>query len=341
MRKSDDELYGPTYYQAYYCGSAPPIAYERNDHWLTFFGTVADAIIQRLRPETVFDAGCAMGFLVEALRVRGVDAAGRDVSSHAIAQAHSSITDYVRVGSITEPIDGRYDLITCIEVLEHLEPADLDAALRSLTEATDCLLLSTTPGDFQEPTHVNVQPPEFWAARMAEFGFYRDLSFDGSFLTPWTGLFRRTQRSDVDLVSDYERDRWQLLQERNALRSAAIEVHRANADRAGSTDAQGGGPAGRAGDSEVQGLRDRLRLAIDAAHAADAQRATVEGRLRHVEYALWAAEAREEETGEMIERIYDLAEGDIRRLEALLDARSYRTYWRLLAPYRWLRDRMT
>lgn len=333
---SADDVYGAGYYQAYYSGDGPPMRYERNDHWLRFFGSVADTIVQRLHPGTVFDAGCAMGFLVEALHTRGVDASGIDVSSHAIEQAHESIRDRVRVGTLAEPIGRTYDLVTCIEVLEHLDPSDLDAALRQLTAASDTLLISTTPGDFAEPTHVNVQPPEFWAARFAEFGFYRDANFDGSFLTPWTVLFRRLEPTDVDLVRSYERERWQLTKERDALRVAAIEAL---------TAGNSVGVSGAATETtealtpEVQDLRDRLRLAIDAAHAADARRATVEGRLRHVEYALWAAQAREEETEEMIDRIYDIADGDARRLEALLDARSYRVYLRILAPYRWFRDR--
>ena len=33
-----------------------------------YFGNIADAIIRQLKPTSVLDAGCALGFLVEALR---------------------------------------------------------------------------------------------------------------------------------------------------------------------------------------------------------------------------------------------------------------------------------
>ena len=116
--------FGP-YYFAHDRG-AP---YERSDHWLSFFGAIADRIVRELQPSSVLDAGCAKGFLVEQLRERGVDASGIDVSEHAIAEAHESVRDHCRVASLTEPLDRRYDLITCIEVLEHLPAAEARAAV--------------------------------------------------------------------------------------------------------------------------------------------------------------------------------------------------------------------
>jgi 2-polyprenyl-3-methyl-5-hydroxy-6-metoxy-1,4-benzoquinol methylase len=67
--------YDATYYRVG-CG----VPYERNEHWLTFFGKIADAIVREINPGSVLDAGCAMGFLVEALRQRGVEAYGVDIS---------------------------------------------------------------------------------------------------------------------------------------------------------------------------------------------------------------------------------------------------------------------
>lgn len=62
------EAYGAAYF-ASHCG---PFPYAREvPHWTRFFGGVADEIVARLRPKRVFDAGCAHGFLVEALWDRG------------------------------------------------------------------------------------------------------------------------------------------------------------------------------------------------------------------------------------------------------------------------------
>ena len=140
---------------------------ELNEHWIVFFGGVADAIVTQLSPTTVLDAGCAKGFLVAALRERGVDALGFDLSEMAIADAPEIARPHVRVGSLTEPIEGKYDLVTCVEVIEHLDPADATTAVANLASAGDRPLLSSTPADRDEPTHVNIQPPERWSQLFA------------------------------------------------------------------------------------------------------------------------------------------------------------------------------
>ena len=96
-------------------------------------------------PSSVLDAGCAMGFLVEALRKRGVDAKGIDVSEYAISKVHESVAEHCSVGSLSEPLGGRYDLVTCIEVLEHIPAEQADAAIANLCAASDRLLISTSP----------------------------------------------------------------------------------------------------------------------------------------------------------------------------------------------------
>jgi 2-polyprenyl-3-methyl-5-hydroxy-6-metoxy-1,4-benzoquinol methylase len=68
------------YYYAHDCG----LPYERNEHWLSFFGWIAERIVKEINPKTVMDAGCAMGFLLEGLRAREVEAWGVDVSEYAI-----------------------------------------------------------------------------------------------------------------------------------------------------------------------------------------------------------------------------------------------------------------
>src|SRR3954447_6886411 len=104
-----DELFGEDYFRSH-CG----IPYERNSHWLNFFGGIANEIIRSLRPQRVLDAGCAWGFLVEALWDRGVEAWGIDISSYAISNVRRDIKPFCKSASLTEPIEGHFDLITCI-----------------------------------------------------------------------------------------------------------------------------------------------------------------------------------------------------------------------------------
>ena len=152
-------LYGGYYYENYV-----DIPYERNDHWLEFFGMIANHIAIELQPRSVLDAGCAIGLLVETLRKRGIDVYGVDVSEYAISRADPSIREYVWQASLTEPLPRRYDLVTCIEVVEHIPSAEALTALDNICNATDRLLLSSSPVHFAEPTHINMKQPEDWSA---------------------------------------------------------------------------------------------------------------------------------------------------------------------------------
>lgn len=212
-----DAYYGADYYRNY-CG----IPYERSDHWLNFFGSVADGIVRHLHPLSVLDAGCAMGFLVEALHQRGVDAYGVDVSEYAISRVHESVADRCKVASLAEPLDRRYDLIVSIEVIEHIPPAEIDQVIANLCSSTDRLLISTTPEDFGEATHLNVQPPEAWSAAFAREGFLRDLSQDFSFITPWAALYTRREEDLEETVLEYDRAWWRLRREVADVRQALL-----------------------------------------------------------------------------------------------------------------------
>jgi SAM-dependent methyltransferase len=217
-QQDESPEYGAFYYR-HDCG----IPYERNEHWLGFFEAAAERIVRDLQPSSVLDAGCAMGFLVECLHRRGVDAWGVDVSEYAISKVDESVADRCRVGSITEPFERRYDLICCIEVLEHIDPVEGDKAIANLCSATDRILLSTTPEDFGEATHLNVQPPEAWSALLAREGFQRELDRDFSFLTPWAALYTRQEATVAETVRRYDRSWWRLRTEAKDLRNALLE----------------------------------------------------------------------------------------------------------------------
>jgi SAM-dependent methyltransferase len=184
---SATEIYDADYY-ASHCG---PFAYERNPYWLGFFGNTAEQLIRSVRPNRVFDAGCALGLLVEGFWDRGVEAYGRDISTFAIANVRPDLRQYCEVGSISDPLPGEYDLVTCIEVLEHM-PEDLALdAIRSMAAAAPRIFFSSSPTDFDEPTHINVHPPIYWLRRFADAGFAPVLNFDGAFLCPHAVLLER------------------------------------------------------------------------------------------------------------------------------------------------------
>ena len=207
-------------YFAHHCG---PVPYERNDEFLKLFAYISEHIAKDIQPTSVFDAGCAIGLLVEGLRKQGVEAYGMDISEFAITQVAEEYREFCSVGSVTEPFGRTYDLITCIEVLEHLLPADAKKAIENLCQHTDDILFSSSPLDYKEVSHVNVHPPEYWVEEFAKHDFYRDVEFDASFLAPWAVRLRRRREPIPRIIAPYERQLWLLLQENKACREVILE----------------------------------------------------------------------------------------------------------------------
>ena len=98
--------------------------------------------------KTALDVGCGAGLLAEPLARLGATVTAIDASPEviAVAREHAAITgldiDY-RAGDV-QALDGRFDLITAMEVIEHVaEPAPFLAALANRLAPGGLLLLST------------------------------------------------------------------------------------------------------------------------------------------------------------------------------------------------------
>ena len=199
--------YDEDYYVHY--GNEGDAPYQPGEaQWTKFFAMVAGRIADELKPESVLDAGCAIGFLVEALRNRGVEAWGVDVSEWAIANVADSIKPYCSVASLTEELEGQYDLITIIEVIEHLPEAVAGDVIANLARHAERVLFSSTADGFEEATHINVHTPDHWARIFVANGFYRDFDYDASYLSGDAILFRRASIVQPDLVAEYEQTLW-------------------------------------------------------------------------------------------------------------------------------------
>jgi 2-polyprenyl-6-hydroxyphenyl methylase/3-demethylubiquinone-9 3-methyltransferase len=102
-----------------------------------------------LAGKTALDVGCGAGLLAEPLARLGAKVTAIDASPEviAVARQHASTAgldiDY-QVGDVQE-LEGEFDLITCMEVIEHVaDPASFVKALAKRL-ATGGLLVMSTP----------------------------------------------------------------------------------------------------------------------------------------------------------------------------------------------------
>jgi SAM-dependent methyltransferase len=247
-------------YYASHLGSDEVYSWD-SPGWRRFFSDVADKVVSLTGAKRVMDVGCARGLLVQALVERGVDAYGADISETAIDSAHPDIRDRLTVATAVEPMEGSWDLLSCIEVVEHMSPADADHAITNMCAVTDRVLFSSGPGDYSEPTHVNVRPPADWAAAFAEQGFYRRTDVDLTILTPWAVLFERENLDIRAVVHRYEAYAYPMRVEVLDKRAALLEAHRTTgASHRGQGDL----------DSQIADLKHRLLTSRDHAIGAEA-----------------------------------------------------------------------
>lgn len=126
-----------------------------------------------LRVNSILDVGCGRGAWLREWRDAGVQI------------VHGADGPYVRRESLLIPPENftavdlskrfdlgrRYDLVSSLEVAEHLPPAASESFVASLVTHSDLILFSAaTPGQGGE-NHVNERPLWYWQGVFAEHGY--------------------------------------------------------------------------------------------------------------------------------------------------------------------------
>ncbi|MGB6059965.1 MAG: class I SAM-dependent methyltransferase [Microthrixaceae bacterium] len=330
--------YGRYYYE-HYDGNP----YGRSPAWMARMGQIADAVQATLKPESVLDAGCAMGVLVESLRNRGIEAEGVDISEFAIAQVPEQFAPYCRQASLAEPLDKKYDLVISIEVLEHIPEVELQKAIDNLCGSTDRILFSSTPFHYEDPTHINIKQPEQWSVEFAKRGFFRDVGYDASFIEMWSALYVRRPMELEQVVEQYDRDHWYQKREIFQTRQGIVELQAALAKL---EDAVGSGSDGsvataedrvlaaiaRAADAEAEAKRQQLML-TDEIIGSKAATGEALGRVAELEAELIAAHALHAAYKDRTNEVEDLRQ----HIKDIHASTTWRIIQKLMTPYRRIR----
>jgi SAM-dependent methyltransferase len=122
--------------------------YERYDRGTSNADVAAYLIWRFFAARRTLDVGCAMGYVVEALRELGVEAEGVDISEYAVEHAAPGAQGHLRQGNLLGRLPyeaGRFDLVSAFETLEHLPPDAVPRAVAELRRVSAGWVLATIP----------------------------------------------------------------------------------------------------------------------------------------------------------------------------------------------------
>ncbi|MFN8483429.1 MAG: glycosyltransferase [Anaerolineae bacterium] len=148
----------------YYLGNAAWL--DNPDRWQAYVAAAAG-----LGAGRVLDVGCGRGWVVEALRARGIQAWGADPSPY--LPPLSRIPPYhIRASADRLPFEaGAFDVVLCTDVLAHIPEPFVERSLREMARV--CRGAFVAAVDCADPTrqgHTTMRPRAWWVERMAAVG---------------------------------------------------------------------------------------------------------------------------------------------------------------------------
>lgn len=153
---------------------------------------VIPLICKHINPSSVLDIGCGLGAWLKiwkeagVRKILGIDGSHININNLLIEKEEFECLDLNKGFSI----ESKFDLVTCLEVAEHLRPKSSKALVDSLCKSGDIILFSAAiPG--QEGTlHLNEQYPNYWINLFSENNFevydsLRNEIWDNNLISFW------------------------------------------------------------------------------------------------------------------------------------------------------------
>jgi SAM-dependent methyltransferase len=152
--------------------------YRARENYRPNYEQLAAGLVATIDFDSHLDVGCGQGLLLEPLLTRhGKDVHGFELSPAAREFLPATLRDRVETRSaVGAQPDRDYDLVSCVEVIEHIPEAESIEVVRFLAaSARKWIYFSAAIPGQPGVGHINCQPTLYWLLRFDEVGWRLDL----------------------------------------------------------------------------------------------------------------------------------------------------------------------
>ena len=190
--------------------------YLGHGYWQEEYAKMVTEACKTPREGFVVDAGCACGSILKGFQKLNMRVLGVDLNEYMIGHGRTHFGFYVNelhCGSIsdTPALTESVDLVHTAQVLEHIPEEHMDSILQEFsriikkTGRVFICLDAVKDGETKEmymgdPTHVNIQPIEYWYRLFAKHGFMFDVEAYNKFVR---SNYKPTVDKDTNFFNEY------------------------------------------------------------------------------------------------------------------------------------------
>lgn len=147
---------------------------------------ICKTIIRDLKPKSVLDLGCGACNFSNALNKEKCRVVAVDGSEHAKKMADKGVKVICADLSCKLKAGKDFDLVLCLEVIEHIDQKYEDIVLRNIVLHTRKYAVVTAANTGQGGIHhVNCKPKEYWVKRFSDMGLLRHESMENRWREEW------------------------------------------------------------------------------------------------------------------------------------------------------------